>query len=147
MSAAKELANGVTITYVNESKRLAGDRWLVKLRCRATIALQGWMRDALVGEEPLTVFCRECLAEGLIHEMVMERNFIDQTENERLLTEMISELDKSVLGYMARETFVRQLFTRKLAEATEAFACQRPEMPVEDSEDPPGPADFSACFR
>ncbi len=120
---------------------------MVKLRCRATIALQGWMRDALVGEEPLTVFCRKCLAEGLIHEMVMERNFIDQTENERLLTEMISELDKSVLGYMARETFVRQLFTRKLAEATEAFACQRPEMPVEDSEDPPGPADFSACFR
>lgn len=147
MSAAKELANGVTITYVDESKKIAADRWLVKLRCRATVPLQGWMWDAMVGEDPRTVFCRERLAEGLLHEVVMERNFIDQSERERLITEMIATFEESVLGYIARETFVGQLFTRKLHEATEEYGWSRPEMVAEEVEDPPGPADFSACFR
>jgi hypothetical protein len=147
MSATKELANGVTITYVDESKKLAADRWLVKLRCRATIPLQGWMWNSMLGEDPRTIFCRERLAGGLAHEIVMERNFIDKTERERLLAEMVCTLEETVLGYIGREAFVRQLFTRKLAESTLHFDQQRPEFLVDDVEEPPGPADFSACFR
>ncbi len=144
----KELPNGMTITYVDESKKLAADRWLVKLRCRIAIPLQGWMLEALAGDDPETVYCLEQLGGRLLHEMVMERNFIDGTEKDRLKEEMIERLEDAVLGYLSKEAFVRQLFTVKLAEVREEYVRQGWNRPVPDAgDDTPEPDDFSACFR
>ncbi len=143
----KELTNGMTISCHDESKKLAADRWLVKLRYRAAIPLQEWMREALAGDDPQTVFCREQLGGQLVHEIVMERNFIDEADREGVLAEIIEHLESTVLGYLSKEAFVRQLFTIKLAEGAQVYAQQGWPQRVEEGEDPPGPADFSDCFR
>lgn len=143
----KKLTNGMTITYQDESKRLAADRWLVKLRCLAAIPLQGWMREALAGDDPPTVFSRERLGGQLAHEIVMERNFIDEADKERVLAELIAQLERTAFEYLAKETFVRQLFTIKMAEASRLYAQQGWTPKLDEEEDSPGPADFSACFR
>jgi len=147
MSSQRELANGVTITYFDQSKKIAGDRYLVKVRCLASIPLQGWMVDALAASDPQTEFCRERLAGNLTHEIVMERNFIDETEREKLLSGMISSLEEAVLGYLSKESFVRQLFARKVSELVEQYGEAERVKFLEDEEEPPGVADFSACFR
>lgn len=147
MNIEKELANGAMVTYLDESKKLAADRWLVKLRCRVAIPLQAWMSDALSGEDPQTVFCREHLGGQLVHEIVVERNFIDETEKERLKAEMTERLEDATLEYLSREVFVRQLFTVKLAEAKDHYARQGWKPLAEDGDSTPEPDDFSACFR
>ena len=143
----KELANGMMVTYLDESKKLAADRWLVKLRCRVAIPLQDWMLDALSGDDAQTVFCRQHFAGQLVHEAVVERNFIDKAEKERLQQEMIERLEDATLEYFSRETFVRQLFTVKLAEAKEHYARQGWKPLADDGDNTPEPDDFSACFR
>lgn len=144
----KTLANGVTIAYLDESKKVAGDRWLVKLRCRVSAPLQGWMVEAVSGSDLQAAFCRQRLGAGLRHETVLERNFIDAGARERVLAEMIDGLEETLLGYLATEGFARQLYRKQLAEATEHFRRQAvPPVPQAEVDDPPGPADFSACFR
>lgn len=144
----RELANGIRVTYLDESKKLAADRWLVKIRCRLTIPLQGWMSEALAGDDPQTVFCRQELDGQLLHEMVLERNFIDESEKGGLQEEMIERLEESVLGYLSREAFVRQLFTAKLTEVKERYARQGwSKVSPDEGDETPEPDDFSACFR
>jgi len=142
----KELANGVTVSCHDESRKLAADRWLVRLRCRAAIPLQGWMWESLQGDDPQTVFCREQLDGQLLHEIVMERNFIDAGDKDQVLAELVEQLEGTVVGYLGKEAFVRQLFTIKLAEVTQLYAQQGWTERVEE-DDLPGPADFSACFH
>jgi len=143
----KELANGMTATYLDESKKLAADRWLVKLRCRIAMPLQGWMLEEMAGDAPQTLFCREQFAGCLAHEVAMERNFIDAADREKVMAEMIERLEDTMLGYLAKEVFVRQLFTVKLAEFTRRYAQQGWTERLEDGGDIAEPADFSACFR
>ncbi|MDA8159663.1 MAG: hypothetical protein M0T76_02930 [Desulfobacteraceae bacterium] len=144
----QKLENGVTISYQDESKQLAGDRWLVRLRCRLLIPLREWMTSAVAGEDPESAFCRHKLGERLSHELVRERNFIDQEERHRVLEQLASDLEHDLLAYLATDAFVRQLFATRLTELKDDFrrsAWQGPAPAEED--DPPGPADFSACFR
>lgn len=143
----KKLVNGVTISYLDESRKLAGDRWLVKLRCQATIPLQEWMRKALEGTDPQLVFCREQFGEYVTHEVVRERYFIAEGDKDQLFSELVQGLEDTVLEYLAREAFVRQLFAVRLAEFAERHGQQGWDTPVNEEEDDPGPADFSACFR
>lgn len=143
----RKLANGMTITCQNESKKLAADRWLVKFRYRAAIPLQGWMQEAMAGSDPKTVYCREQLGEGLIHEFVMERNFIDEAEKDRLLAEIIERHEEAVLGYLSKETFVRRLFRLQLTEISRQYVQQGWVERTADGDEVPEPADFSACFR
>lgn len=143
----KNLANGVTITCQDESKKLAADRWLVKFRYRAAIPLQGWMLEALSGSDPQTAYCREQLSDGLVHEFVMERNFIDQAEKDRLLADIIERHEEAVLGYLSKEAFVRRLFEVQLAEVSQRYAQLGWKERTDDGHEAPEPADFSACFR
>lgn len=143
----KELANGMTATYVDESKKLAADRWLVKLRCCIATPLKGWMLDDLAGDDPQTLFCRAQFAGRLAHEIVMERNFIDAAEKDLVMDELIERLENTVLGYLERELFVRQLFAVKMKEFAELYARQGWTERLEEGGEPAEPADFSACFR
>lgn len=149
MNIEKELANGMRVDYLDESKKLAGDRWLVRLRFRGFIPLQGWMKASLVGDDPQTVFCREEFGDRLVHEVIRERNFIDEGEKDALLSEMVQAFEQDIAGYLEKETFARQLFTLKLGQTTERYLRQERIAPLMSNEedDAPGPADFSACFR
>lgn len=143
----KKLANGMTVTYHDESKILAADRCLVKSRCRVEIPLQDWMLADLAGDDPQTCFCREQFDGGLVHEIVQERNFIDVAEKEIVMAAIIAQLEKSILEYLSKEAFIRRLFVVKKAEFVQHYTQQAMTARLEDEEDVAEPADFSACFR
>ena len=141
----RELANGIELVISDCSKKLAGDRWLVKLSCQASIPLTGWMMERLAGEE------REVageLGDALTYELVMERNFIDEQQIEEVMGELLARVESNLLVYMEREGFVCKLFENRLAEIKEELIIRR-EMPApaEPEEDEPEPADFSDCFK
>lgn len=143
----QKLANGVTVTYLDESKIMAGDRCLVRSRCRITIPLQGWMLETLAGDDPQTRFCREQFDGTLVHEIVQERIFIDAADKEKVMAEIIAQLENSVLRYLSKEAFVRRLFAVKNAECIQRYALQRWADGQGDGEEVAEPDDFSACFR
>lgn len=143
----KELANGMTATYLDESKKLAADRWLVKFRCRIAMPLQPWMLNDLAADDPQLSFCRQQFEGCLAHEVVMERNFIDVADKAQVMADMIERLEDTVLVYLSKEAFVRQLFASKLAEFRQRYAQQGWSERLAEGAEIPEPADFSACFR
>lgn len=149
MEMKEKLTNGITLSYYDESKKIAGDRWLVKLRCQASIPLQEWMVDALSGDDRQCVFCREQFNGQLHHETITERNFIDDEEKDTVLMQLRNCFDDDALRYLAKEIFVRQLFTKKQKECIELYHLQLKTslLPEVGDEDGPDPVDFSACFQ
>jgi len=143
----RKLANGMTVSYRDQSKKLAGDRWLVRCRCRVSLPLSGWMDQELSGDDPQTVFCREQFGGALAHEMVMERTFIDAADRETVLAELMRSFEENLEGYLARDTFVRQLFAVQRQEFAQRYAEQGWGKEEEGGEPPPEPDDFAACFR
>lgn len=148
METKEQLTNGITITYLDESKKIAGDRWLVKIRCQASIPLQGWMREALSKEDAQTAFCREQFNGQLLYETISERNFIDDEDKTKVLLQLRNCFEDNALCYLAKEVFVRQLFVVRQAECVKQYVLQLNTSSLpEVGEDDHGPADFSSCFQ
>jgi len=143
----RKLANGMTITYRDQSKKLAGDRWLVSCRCRVSLPLSSWMDQELSGDDPQTIFCREQFAGAVAHEMVLERTFIDAADRHRVLAELMRCFEENLEGYLAKEGFVQKLFAAQRKEFAQRYAEQSWGEEDKGQEPSPEPADFSACCR
>jgi hypothetical protein len=141
----KVLANGALLSIVDESKKIAGDRWCIKLRCLTTISWAEWM-DQYVAEEadPYEVV-RKSL-EPITHEIVKERNFIAQSEKDQIIAEMLASLQDNVEHYLASPNFTKNCFLKHLQEWREAQKMMS-MMKAEETSDGDEPADFSGCFR
>jgi len=140
------LANGAEVVCLDLSKKLAGDRWLVKMRCVLRVPLTGWMEAELAGGGPRGEFLRRELAGGLEFEQLYERNFVDEKERRRVMAGFLERVEANAAGYLGAEAFVRKLFFRRvdaLGERWRRLAAAPPPAAVDEDD---GPADFSACF-
>jgi len=151
MAIKEQLTNGITVTYHDESRRIAADRWLVKLRCEASLPWQAWMDEVLSGDpQEQAAFCRQFFDGRLCYETVRERNFIDETEKEKLFRELCRSFADNALRYLEREDFVRQLFVTRRSEYVEQYLLLQQSQYhslVDDGNESPEPTDFSACFQ
>lgn len=141
----KLLPNGITLTYIDESKKIVGDRWQVKIRCVASLPLNEAMRATLHELSPEErEFIHNELTDGLRHEQLWERQFVDNDVKEQV---MDKELERSakLFPYLGQKDFGEKLFNQRLSELRQAFK-QRP-LPQAAPSTIPEPDDFSACFK
>jgi hypothetical protein len=146
---SKELASGMVVTIEDASKRVAGDRWLVKIRCEATIPVPQECIDEQVEEDDsLKAAVLARLGERLAFAVSKERNFVDDREKEAVLAGLVENVRKNMLTYLANPLFPARLFASHYEEERANCLVERhyQALPqVEDEEE--GPADFSALFR
>jgi len=140
----KKMSNGVVLTYVDESREITGDRWLVRLCCSASFPLQVWMEDEinLCGAEK--EFVLEQLGRTLRHEFAWECQFVDHSEKDEKMAELIERMD-DISAYLSSNDFATKLFNKRITELKTAYA-QRKHVkencgPCEE------PKDFSDCFK
>lgn len=144
----RALANGARLRCEDLSKKVAGDRWLVRLRCVLTCPPAPWMEADIDGSDDESAWLRHELADGLRFEQEFERNFVDEGDREEILAGFLERVEAMAAGYLGGEAFVRHLFTRRLAELRQQYVVEKArgrEAAVEEDDD--GPADFSHCFR
>ncbi len=148
----RSLANNMTLTVYDQSKKMAGDRWLIKIICEAELP---------VGEEffsrmpetdlALQAEVREAMAGSVKFSATKERTFIAETERASLVELMVADILTNMVTYMNRPEFPEKLFARKYEEIRLACSTARHyrSLPDEDRDgnDDVGPADFSACFK
>lgn len=145
----QEIAGGIVVTIHDQSKRVAADRWLVKIRCEATVPLPAACVGDLVEEDAeLKAMVLARLGDRLSLVVVKERNFIDAQEKEAVLAGLVANVRENVLGYLASPQFPARLFASRYAELRESCVVERhyQGLSVKDEEDE-GPTDFSALFR
>lgn len=143
----RKLPNGIRVTFYDMSKRLAADRWLVKVRCEAVLALAP--EDyGIIDDLELLDALKQKFAGGVTHTIVRERNFIDEREKDAICQELLSQLEENAFVYLGGERFPASLLEKKIGDFRKEFELERKRSAVAGAVDEDdGPADFSACFR
>ena len=146
------LENNMTLTVSDQSKKMAGDRWLVRIVCEARIPVGEEFFSRMVEEDyALQTEVREAMAGALSFSVVKERTFVADAERAALVELMVAEIMANMLTYLNRPEFPERLFARKYEKVREACSTARHYRSLKDEDrdgdDDEGPADFSACFK
>lgn len=148
--AAAVLPNGITVTFYDLSRKVAADRWLVKVKCEADFEV-GEPLYANMNDAKLAAAMQEEGANRMRHQLFRERNFIDAREKDAVLHDLFTQLHKNAITYMGSELFLRRLFEKKVEAFKLEYRIQeeirRQAALAEGEDDDDGPADFSACFK
>ena len=142
----EQLANGVVVRFYDESRRVAGDRWQVKVRYDAVVSVSETFWSLVRGEPELMEEIRAALGGEIVLTNVNERNFISAEEKEVLVAEIVSRARKNIFGYLADPGFPELYFKRCFKEAREEIGRRKREVRVPDNEDVEEPVDFSHLF-
>ena len=141
------LKNDIQISFYDLSKKIAADRWLVRICCIATLKFQDKMLKELSADLEIINAFKDRYANGLNLEVIKERNFIDESEKDDILKQLFSQIDENSLEYMGGPIFPMKLLKSKFKEFNKEYIERKQMQVVDDIEEDDGTADFSACFR
>ncbi|HID97719.1 MAG TPA: hypothetical protein EYP57_05980 [Thermodesulfobacteriaceae bacterium] len=114
-----ELSNGLQVEFLDGSRLVAGDRWLVKIVARIPIEVTEENFRAVAGDGALYgEFIRE-RGSPVLFTLEKERNFIDEKEKNSILETLIRELKQYALPYMGHPAFARGHLKRIVQEFEE----------------------------
>jgi hypothetical protein len=142
----KQLENGMTVSIIDNSKPIAGDRFVVRIKCQAKIPVTASLREKslqkLKESKPEIINSME---KQLCFELLKERNFIGETELIQVKEEAIDQIKTNILDYINNPGFPEKLFLKEYGKKEEEAAIIIPPG-NEETEEEDGPADFSHLF-
>lgn len=149
----RSLENKMTLTVDDQSKKMVGDRWLVKIICEAELLLAEDFFSRLPETDlDLQAEVREKMAGSVKFLVTKERTFIAESERAALVERMVTEILTNMVIYLNKPGFPEKLFARKYEELRKACdtarhyrRLQEEDCDIDDAEE--GPPDFSACFK
>ena len=147
----RTLANGMELIVADHSRRVAGDRWLVRLVWQAVIPVAEEFMARLPPEEPeVLAAVRARLGDSITFTLARERNFVADADRAALVAALLHDGLANMLSYLNSPSFPEKLFSRRYGEEKKAWLMERCRGGAAegggDDEDQ-APADFSACFR
>lgn len=145
------LANGLRLSFRDFSRLLAGDRWLVELRCEVLYPLTDEL-PAPQPEEPdseLRAAILARLGDTLRFQIRRTRNFVDQRERDEVLGQLLASVKAHMLAYFAAPAFPARLYQDSWRRLRQECLCElrRRQGTRPETDDDEGPADFSALFK
>lgn len=149
----RSLENNMRLTVYDQSKKMAGDRWLIKIICEAELPVDdGFFSRVVEADLALQAEIREKMAGSVKFSAVKERTFIAETERAALVELMVADILTNMVTYLNKPGFPEKLFARKYEEMRKACdtarhyrRLQEEDRDGHDADE--GPADFSACFK
>lgn len=113
------LSNGLEVEFYDMSRKVAGDRWLVKLLSRIPVAVTKKAFEGLTDPE---IHFKEYMAahgDKIFFEQIKERNFIDEKEKDALFCQMQDEVKLHLLRYMEHANFADGVLKREIKDFCE----------------------------
>ncbi len=143
----RHLKNGATLAAYDQSQRLAGDRWLVSLRCEVEVRVQDefWLQVGPV-EADLGARIRAKIGNTLRHLVEQQRTFVAEADKPKVMASLLEGLETSALQYFETPDFPARLFAKRFAEFKEQCLADDRNLPAEQTTEEDGPTDFSHCF-
>ncbi|MBU1398774.1 MAG: hypothetical protein KKE00_08305 [Proteobacteria bacterium] len=112
---AMELKNNLKLKIYDNSKKMAGDRWLVSLIARIKVpvdATSKLLSDSDIGNEEIT----ELLGSEVLFEQKRERFFIDEKNKESVFNELCDNFVRNTISYLSLPDFPKKFVIMKLKE-------------------------------
>lgn len=143
-----KLGNGVTISVSDHSRKIAADRWYIKIVCQCSIEITEDLISSKEEDSPEIADCiRRELGDTALLELVRERNFIAEGDKDQVVSEIHDKISDLASGYLSSELFTRKLFASSYDEAKMKCLAGGAAIDGHQEECDEGPADFSECFR
>lgn len=121
----QKLENGIELLLYDCSRLVAGDRWLVELRCEAHMVIDETYWNLVPNDEPTLPEIREILGDRLSFITTKQRNFVDEGEREPVLREMVQQVYSSMLEYLKRPHFPQEYFKKQYNDVLQQVLYQR----------------------
>jgi hypothetical protein len=110
-----ELKNNLQLKIYDNSKKMAGDRWLVSLIARIKIPVESALKllsDSDSGKEEYT----KLLGSDVLFEQKRERFFIDEKNKESVFNELCDNFVRNTISYISLPDFPKKFVIMKLKE-------------------------------
>jgi hypothetical protein len=114
--ASIPLENGLTLELFDESRPMAGDRWLVLLLARMEVPLDpGLLGSGPEGDRLLGALRREH-GDRLEYRAELKKHFVDEQEKDRVLEGFANIVLQEKRPYLAHPDFARRFALSRVAE-------------------------------
>jgi len=117
----EKMANGLDLHLMDASRKLIGDRWLVRFMARVQVPVSA----EILPKEQLTESVKDMkntLGDSVTYEYVSERNFIDVDEKEKIFREEKASFMEKVYPYLNRNDFPVRFVLSQYRKKTEKRA-------------------------
>ncbi|MDO9565453.1 MAG: hypothetical protein Q7J15_01720 [Candidatus Desulfaltia sp.] len=126
-----DLENGLKLKLFDNSRKLAGDRWLVSLIARIEIPI----KDSLLKEDGSSSLnfdeAIKVLGENLLFEQKRERIYIDEKEKDEVMKGIQDSFLSISLSYLSRSDFPKSYILKKFHEKIKKDSWQK-NMPADN---------------
>ena len=114
-----DLSNGMQLNFYDNSRKLAGDRWLISLIIRMEIPVA----EVSINDEGKSMESvdeiKKVLGEKVVFEQKRERIFVNESEKQTVFQELYDFFIDSVLGYLSNKAFPKRYVLKKYREKVE----------------------------
>jgi hypothetical protein len=114
-----KLKNRMQLDIFDCSRKLAGDRWLIKLVARMKIPISEVLFQGISHSGETVNEIKNALGEKVFFEQKRERIFIDETEKETIFKEVYDSFMTSTLDYLSNNAFPGKYVLKKFREKIE----------------------------
>jgi hypothetical protein len=109
-----ELENGLTLEILDRSKKIAGDRWFVSFVARVEIEVRPELFEGDEISENQIRGIQALAGEKASYQYENQRNFIDDTEKEKVSKKLKAHFLDTNLKYLSSPGFPKKLILSKL---------------------------------
>jgi len=109
------LSDGVVLKILDQSKKVAGDRWQVRLTARLEIPVEAICKDPAPDLPPADEL-RAAIGDPVIYEHENTRQFVDEAEKPKVLEMLREAFHKQVQAYIATPGFHRKYAAKQYRE-------------------------------
>ncbi len=118
------LENNLRVDLYDASRKLVGDRWLVRLIVRMRIAVDDvWDAEAAAPLSKSTV--KELIGDTVVFEQTKTRTFIDEEQKNDVLQALLDDFARHSTAYLAHPEFGRRFILKRFTEEKKRRAWQQ----------------------
>lgn len=98
-----DLANGLKLQLIDDSRQIAADRYSVRLKLRIEIPVDGKWFDSMA--DPSVEDVKTLLGPHVVFEREEKRNFVDKDEKDAVVDAMVASVVESGTPYYGLPSF------------------------------------------
>lgn len=111
-----QLKNGLTLLCLDQSRKIASDRWYICVRVRITIPVEKkWFANHPVDGQKFGKI-RDALGKEVVFQQKKERNFVSDDQKERIVTAICDRAVETGMKYLGRDDFAARYILKVYAD-------------------------------
>ncbi|WP_156915948.1 hypothetical protein [Desulfatirhabdium butyrativorans] len=111
------LENGLLLQLMDRSRRIAADRWHIRIKAFIDISVQDALRNTRSYDQKEEI--ENVLGKQVLYEKEMIRNFIDEKEKQAVINQVCSSFLENAMTYLSRQHFAERFVLRQYKEMLE----------------------------